>query len=117
MGDAVLLRVKAFRQDHKIMDRWQQNPHIVLIQMGNQASFKVQPKDAKDQEGIRILHSSMLYLIQSAQSGAQDTTDQPPVTSMTALPKGNLLMDLLLVMFKGGEGDWYGDQTLPSRSE
>ena len=95
LGDVVQVRVKASGQDHKVTDRWEQNPHIVLSWMGNQPIFKVQLKDAKDQEGIRILHWNMLYPIQSAQNGAQDTTDQSPVISMRALAKGNLLMDLL----------------------
>ena len=60
-GDVVLVRVKAFGQDHKIMDRWDQNPHIVVSQMGDEPIFKVQAKDAKDKEGIGILHWNVLY--------------------------------------------------------
>ena len=62
--------------------------------MGNQPVFKVQPKDAKDQEGIYILHWNMLYAIQSAQGNAQDTMDRSPVKSVMALTKSNLLMNL-----------------------
>ena len=62
--------------------------------MGNQPVFKVHPKNAKDQEGIQILHQNMLYPIQSAHNSAQDTTDQTPVKSVMALAKVYLLMDL-----------------------
>ena len=40
-GDVVLVRTKALGQDHKIADKWEQNPHIVISQMGNQPVFKV----------------------------------------------------------------------------
>ena len=62
--------------------------------MGKQPVFKVQPKNAKNQEGIQILHWNMLYLIQSAQDDVQDTTAQSHVNSVLALTKDNLLMDL-----------------------
>ena len=120
-GDVVQVRVKAFGQDHKIA-QWEQNPHIVLSQMGDQQNphivlsqmgdqpiFKVQPKDAKDQKGIRILCWNMLYSIQSAQNGAQDTTDQSPAISMTALLRLICWWIFILVILIGREGDWYGD--------
>ena len=62
--------------------------------MGNQPVFKVQPTDAKNQEGIQILHGNMLSLIQSTQDDAQDTMDQSPMRNVVALTKANLLMDL-----------------------
>ena len=65
-GDVVLVRMKALGQDHKIADKWEQNPYVVLSQMGNQPVFKMQPRNVKDHEGIKILHPSMLYLIQTA---------------------------------------------------
>ena len=52
LDDIVLVRRKAFRQNHRIADKWEQNPPIVLWQMCNQPVFKVQPKDAKGEEGI-----------------------------------------------------------------
>ena len=92
-GDIVLVRTKAFAQVHKIADKWEQNPHIVLSQVDNQPVFKVQTKNARDQEGIQILYQNMLYPIQSAQDNAQDTMDQSPMKSVMALAKANLLMD------------------------
>ena len=45
-SDMVLVRMKALGQDHKIADKWEQNPYVVISQMGNQSVFKVQPRDA-----------------------------------------------------------------------
>ena len=56
LGHMVLVRAKALGWDHKIADKWEQNPYMVIGQMDNQPVFKVQPRDAKDQEGIKILH-------------------------------------------------------------
>ena len=93
-GDIVLVRVKAFGQDHNIADKWEQYPHIVLSQIGNQPIFKVQTQNAKGQDTMQILHQNTLDPIQSTQNSAQDSTDQMPVKSVTALAKANLLMDL-----------------------
>ena len=38
-GDIVLVRMKAFGKDNKTADKWEQNSHIVLSQMGNQPVF------------------------------------------------------------------------------
>ena len=59
--------------------------------MGNQP---VQPKNAKDQERIRILHQNMLYPIQSAQNDAQDTAMKSLEKSVMGLTKDNLLTNL-----------------------
>ena len=39
-GDTVLVRIKAFRADRKIADKWKQKPYIVLEQILNQPVFK-----------------------------------------------------------------------------
>ena len=70
----VLVRMKALGQDHKIKDKWEQNPYVVISQMGNQSVFKVQTRDAKDQEGIKILHQNILYPIQTVHNDEQDST-------------------------------------------
>ena len=74
-SQVVLVRVKALGQDHKIADKWEQNPHVVISQMGSQPVFKIQPRNAKNQEGIkRVLHQNILYPIQSTQNDEQDTS-------------------------------------------
>ena len=93
-GDMVLVRTKALGQDHKIADKWEQNPYAVRSQMGNQPVFKVQPRNAKDQEGIKILHWNMLYPIQTDQNDEQDSAAESPEKRVKALVKVNLLMDL-----------------------
>ena len=55
-GDIVLVRMKALGQDHRIADKWEQGPHVVISQMCYQPVLKIQPRNAKNQEGIRVLH-------------------------------------------------------------
>ena len=40
LGDVVLVRVKALGQDHKIAEKWEQNPYVVISQMDNQPIFQ-----------------------------------------------------------------------------
>ena len=77
LGDMVLVRVKALGQDHKIADKWEQNPYVVISQMDNQSVFKVQPRGAKDQERIKI-HQNMLYPVQTVQNDEQDPLAETP---------------------------------------
>ena len=93
-GDIVLVRMKALGQDHKIADKWEQDPHVVIRQLGNQPVYKVQSKNTKNQEGIQILDGNMLYPIHSAQNDVQYITAKSLVQSETALTKANVLMDL-----------------------
>ena len=72
-GDVVLVRMKALGKDHKIADKWEQNPHVVISQMVNLPVFKIQPSNAKNQEGIGVLHWNVLYPIQSTPNDVQDT--------------------------------------------
>ena len=87
-GDVVLVRLKALGQDHKIADKWEQNPYVVVSQMGNQPVFKVQPRNVKHHEGIKILHWNMLYLIQTAQTDEQDSKQ---LKLMNKIPQQNHL--------------------------
>ena len=93
-GNMVLVRMKALGQDHKIADKWEQNPYVVISQMGNQSIFKVQLRNAKDQEGIKIPHQNMLYPFQTAQNDEQDSTAGSHEKSVKPLVKVNLLMEL-----------------------
>ena len=51
-GHLVLVRVKAFGPDNKIVDRWEQTPYKVLSQLHNSPVFKVQPVDGEDENSI-----------------------------------------------------------------
>ena len=64
-GDTVLLRIKAFRVDRKIADKWEQQPYVVLEQMFNQPVFKVKPTGNDGEDNVRTLHQNMLFPIQS----------------------------------------------------
>ena len=63
-GDLVLVRVKAFGPDHKIMDRWEQIPHKVLSQLHDSPVYKVQPLDKEGEDNIQVLHQNMLFPFQ-----------------------------------------------------
>ena len=41
--DLVMVRIKALTGDHKIADKWEDIPHWVISQLGDQHIFKVQP--------------------------------------------------------------------------
>ena len=59
--DLVMVRVKALTGDHKIADRWEDTPHQVINQLGDQPVFKVQPVSAMPNSNIRVLHRNMLF--------------------------------------------------------
>ena len=73
-GDLVLVRVKAFGPDHKIVDRWEQIPYRVLAQHKDLPVYKVQPTTEREEEGIRTLHRNMLFPLQSVRD--EETTGQ-----------------------------------------
>ena len=73
-GDLVLVRVKAFGPDHKIVDRWEQIPYRVLAQHKDSPVYKVQPTTESEEEGIRTLHRNMLFPLQSVRD--EETTGQ-----------------------------------------
>ena len=64
-GDLVLVHVKAFGPDHKIADRWEQNPYKVLSHHANTPVYKVQPVGTEDDNSICTLHRNMLFPFQS----------------------------------------------------
>ena len=96
--DLVLVHVKAPSGHHKIIDQWENKLCQVLSQLDNQPVFQVQPEDAVNDENIRILHSNILFPIQTV-------TDQDLITTTTesvnenrghvALMKANALMNIL----------------------
>ena len=64
-GDLVLVRVKAFGPDHKIADRWEQIPYLVLEQHNNTPVYRVQPVNDDGDDNIHTLHRNMLFPFQS----------------------------------------------------
>ena len=41
-GDLLMVRIKAFRRDHKVADKWEMTPYRVLSQNGKKPVFMVQ---------------------------------------------------------------------------
>ena len=67
INDIVLVCVKAFGNDHKVADKWEQSPYRVVEQYPNKPVFKVQ--NMEDHTKIRTLHCNMLYPLKMAQNG------------------------------------------------
>ena len=60
-GDLVLVRVKPFGPDHKIIDQWEQTPYGILSQHKDAPVYKVKPVDKQDSGSIHTLHQNMLF--------------------------------------------------------
>ena len=63
----------------------------MLSQLADQLVFSVQPVDATNDENIRVLHSNMLFPIQSVTDSDSAKADND---RHVALMKANLLMEI-----------------------
>ena len=85
--DIVLVRVKAFGNDWKVADKWEQSLYLVVEQMNDKPVCRIWPLDFTDDSRDKILHRNMLFPLQSkVQTDAIETS--------TVLSKANQLMDL-----------------------
>ena len=92
LRNLVLVRIKAFGPDHKIADRWEQTPYIVLLQLHNGLVFKVQPVDREEEDSIRVLHQNMLFSFQTIRTES-DSEGEIRASSAVLLAKANQLME------------------------
>ena len=87
-GDIVLVRRKIFSTDYKIADKWEDEPYIVISQMGDTPVFRVRLQEKPNAE-YRVLYRNMLHPARSV-----NTENVEEVTfSQTILSKANALMD------------------------
>ena len=89
--DLVMVRVNALTGDHKIADQWEDIPHRVIDQLGNQPVFKVQPITAISDSNIRVLHRNMLFPLKTSE---KSNLKKPENAESIALMKANVLMDI-----------------------
>ena len=89
--DLVMVRVKALTGNHKIADHWENTPHRVISQMGDQPVFKVRPITTMSDKDIRVLHRNMLFPIKTSE---KHTLTESENAENIALMKANLLMDI-----------------------
>ena len=89
--DLVMVRVKALTGNHKIADQWENTPHRVISQMGDQPVFKVRPITTMSDKDIRVLHRNMLFPIKTSE---KHTLTESENAKNIALMKANLLMDI-----------------------
>ena len=89
--DLVMVRVKALTGNHKIADQWEDTPHRIISQMGDQPVFKVRPITTTSDRDIRVLHRNMLFPVKT---GEEHTLVDSKNAQNIALMKANLLMDI-----------------------
>ena len=87
-GDIVLVHRKIFSTDYKIADKWEDEPYVVVSQMGDTPVFKVRLQE-KPKAECRVLHRNMLH---PARSVSTEKTEAI-VSSQSILSKANALMD------------------------
>ena len=66
INDIILVHIKAFGNDQKVVDKWEQSPYRVVEQVPNHPVFKVQ--NMEDHTKIRTLHCNMLYPLKTVQN-------------------------------------------------
>ena len=82
-GDMVLVRQKAFKGKHKIQDKWENVPYMVIEQVDPKLPvFRVESTGEKPRS--RVLHRNMLFPLltqdlDKAQSFENDVSEQAPV--------------------------------------
>ena len=82
VGDRVLMKIVAFDGKHKIQDRWEDEPYIVLKQPNPSIPAYVVQKESKE-GGKRVLHCNLLLPIvyidsnQRIEPGKQDNHTKP----------------------------------------
>ena len=87
-GDIVLVRRKVFSSDYKITNKWEEEPYLVVSQMGETPVYKVRLHSKPGAE-CRVLHRNMLHPARSINLDELDGVNPPD----TALSKANTLMD------------------------
>ena len=83
--------MKALTGNHKTADQWEDTPHGVISQLGDQPVFKVKPIATKYDNDIRVLHRNMLFPIKTSE---EHTLTESENVQNIALMKANLLMDI-----------------------
>ena len=88
-GDIVLVRRKVFSSDYKITDKWEEEPYLVISQMGETPVYRVRLQSKPGAE-CRVLHRNMLHPARSINLEELEGANPPE----TVLSKANALMDL-----------------------
>ncbi len=88
-GDRVLIRNLSFTGKHKLEDRWNSNPYIVLEKLDNYPVYNL--KLEKGTGGVRTMHRDhLLYIgdsVRMAKFGERQEVPQMPVTRSRAAKK------------------------------
>ena len=88
-GDIVLVRKKVFSTDYKIADKWEDEPYVIISQMGETPVFCVRLQGKPGAE-CRVLHRNMLHPTHSI--NMEELEEENPQEIILA--KANALMDI-----------------------
>ena len=89
INDIILIHSKAFSNDRKVADKWEQSPYRVVEQVGNHPVFKVQ--NMENHHKIRMLHCNMLYPLKSAQNESTEVIVEQVHTKLCSANEAMLL--------------------------
>ena len=91
INDIILVCIKAFGHDRKVVDKWEQNPYRVVEQLPNQPVCRVQSME--DHTKIRTLHCNMLYPLKTVHD--EDESMAIVETVRPVLDRANKVMETL----------------------
>ena len=75
-GDRVLVKIVAFDGRHKIADRWEEDPYIIISKPNPDIPvFKVKKENGEGRE--RVLHRNLLFPIGNKESGEHSPQPRP----------------------------------------
>ena len=81
VGDRVLVKIVAFDGRHKIADRWEEDPYIIISKPNPDIPvFKVRKENGEGRE--RVLHRNLLLPIGNKESGDHE----PPIPRPRTVP-------------------------------
>ena len=75
----------------KLPIRWEDTPHQVIGELGDQPVFKVQPVSAVPNSNIKVLHRNMLFPLKTSEESNPEGSEN---VQNIALMKVHLLMDI-----------------------
>ena len=74
-GDLVLIRQKAFKGKHKIVDQWENDPMRSLANSQDMPIYKVKLHNRNNKSITRILHQNMLFPLATRVPCESDSMD------------------------------------------
>ena len=96
-GDLVLVRIKVQEGDHKIADKWEQNPYKVTNIRSPQVFEVEEITNSQNDKRIRVLHRNMLFPFMSLIE--ENTTVPETQNNVIQIRSGNWVTDEFLELY------------------